>query len=305
MENLKAHLALIAVNVIYALNYGFTKDVMPEYIPQFALILIRVVGATLLFWTLSLFMKYERIEKQDWWRLAQCGLFGVAANQLMFFEGLANTLAINASVIMVATPLIVLVLSRLFLGEELVPQKILGVAVGMTGAFLLIVSRMGEVGKFSGYGDLMILMNASSYGIYLVLVKPLMKKYNPVTVIRWAFTIGLVMVLPFGLSQWNDIDWSMNSGHYLRVLYIVVATTFFAYLLTVFSLGKVSPAIVSAYIYIQPVLATILAVMAGSEKLEPAVVLYGLMIFLGVFLISVPIKKTTGNQNLREDLLDN
>lgn len=291
MNNLKAHLALLVINVIYALSYGFSKDIMPSFIPPLAFILIRVSGAAILFWLFLAFSKFERIQKQDILILALCGLFGVAANQLMFFEGLANTLAINASVIMVATPLIVLILSRLFLGEQMVLQKVLGVAIGMTGAIALIVSRMGELGSFTGYGDLMILLNASSYGVYLVLVKPLMKKYNPLTVIRWAFTFGFFMVLPFGFYQWADINWNWDFEVWWKVIFIVLATTFLTYLLTVYSLGKVSPTIVSAYIYIQPVLATVIAVLTGKEKLETFVVLYGLMIFTGVFLVSIPIKK--------------
>lgn len=291
MNNLKAHLALLIVNVIYALSYGFSKDVMPAFIPPFAFILIRVLGATALFWILALFIKSDKIQHKDWKILVLCGLFGVAANQLMFFEGLANTFAINASVIMVATPLIVLVLSRLFLGEKMIVQKVAGVVIGMTGAVLLILSRMGVIGGFSGYGDLMILLNATSYGIYLVIVKPLMKKYDPITVIRWSFTFGLLMVMPFGLSQWEDINWSLNNKQYWEIGFIVLATTFLSYLLTVYSLGKVSPTIVSAYIYIQPVLATWIAVLSGKEELETFVVVYGLMIFLGVFLVSIPIKK--------------
>ncbi|CAG5085587.1 DMT family transporter [Parvicella tangerina] len=305
MGNLKAHLALLIVNVIYALSYGYSKHVMPTFLPPFSFILIRVLGATLLFWLLIFFSKKEKIKGADWPILMLCGLFGVAANQLMFFEGLSNTYAINASVIMVATPLIVLILSRLFLGEKMVLQKVVGVGIGMTGAILLIVSRMGALGGFSGYGDLMILLNASSYGVYLVLVKPLMKKYNPITVIRWSFTFGLLIVLPFGLAQWGSINWEMSFSEYWRIGFIVLATTFFTYLLTVYSLGKVSPTIVSAYIYVQPILATLIAVITGSEELEPFVVVYGLMIFLGVFLVSVPIKKKVVNEVLNEDILDN
>ncbi|MCB9196932.1 MAG: DMT family transporter [Flavobacteriales bacterium] len=290
--NLKAHLALLAVNVIYALSYGFSKDIMPSIIPPFAFILIRVIGATLLFWLLVPFTKFEKIQKSDIGLFLLCGLFGVAANQLMFFEGLANTAIINSSVIMVATPLIVLLLSKLLLGEKLLLQKVLGVALGMAGALLLILTKSGNIEGISAYGDMMILLNASSYGVYLVIVKPLMKKYNPLTVIRWAFTFGLIMVLPFGISQWNGINWDFDFNVIWRIVFIVVATTFFTYLLTVYSLGKVSPTIVSAYIYIQPVLAALIAISLGKENLNANVILYGLMIFSGVFLVSVPIKRT-------------
>ncbi len=303
MSNLKAHLALLVINVIYAVSYGFSKDVFDGYIPPFAFILIRVLVASVLFWLLVPFTKKEQLKKKDIPMFILCAFFGVAANQLMFFEGLNNTMSINASVIMVATPLIVLVLSRIVLGEALRSQKVLGVLIGLGGALALILTKVAS-GKISYYGDLMILLNATSYGFYLVLVKPLMKKYHPLTVIRWAFTFGLLMVIPFGLSQWDQINWDFTPKILAEVIFIVMATTFLTYLLTVYSLGKVSPTIVSAYIYIQPVLAAMIAIMLGEEQLTFNIVVYGLMIFLGVFLVSVPIKKRRDNLILKDEMLE-
>jgi len=292
MGNLKAHLAILIANLIYAASYGFSKDVLAGYIPPFAFILIRVIGATLLFWLVIAFTKRDKIDKKDFTTIALCGLFGVAANQLMFFEGLKNTISINASVIMVATPLIVLILSRLILKETIKPQKALGVGIGMIGAIALIFSKAGG-SEVSLYGDMFILLNATSYGIYLVLVKPLMKKYNPITIITWAFTFGLIMVLPFGLSQWSEINWSFPADIQWKIAFIILAMTFFTYLLNIYGLGKVSPTVVSAYIYLQPILATIIALAKQKEELAFTTVLFGLMIFVGVFLVSVPLNKKT------------
>lgn len=303
MGNLKAHLAILIANLIYAASYGFSKDVLAAYIPPFAFILIRVVGATLLFWLLIAFTKRDKIERKDYFTIALCGFFGVAANQLMFFEGLKNTISINASVIMVATPLIVLVLSRLILKEQIKVQKAIGVGVGMLGAIALIFSKAGG-SEVSLYGDMLILLNATAYGIYLVLVKPLMKKYSPITVITYAFTFGLLIIMPFGLSQWNDINWAFPLDIQLKIAFIIFAMTFLTYLLNIYGLGKVSPTVVSAYIYLQPILATIIAVAQQKEKLALSTVLFGLMIFVGVFLVSVPLKNKkslmTRNTNLKE-----
>lgn len=290
MNNLKAHLALLIVNVIYAVSYGFSKDVLGTYIPPFAFILIRVIGATLLFWSILIFTKKEKILKKDFFTLILCGFFGVAANQLMFFEGLKNTSSINASVIMVATPLIVLFLSRLILKEKIKIQKAVGILIGMFGALSLILAGT-KTTNISSYGDLLILLNASSYGIYLVIVKPLMKKYNPLTVIRWTFTFGLIFVIPFGLFQWNEIVWTFPIDIIWKILFIIFAMTFLTYLLTVYGLGKVSPTVVSAYIYIQPILATMIALYQQKEILTITTIIYGTLIFIGVFLVSVPLGK--------------
>ncbi len=284
-KNIKAHLALFSVNLIYALSYGFSKDVMADYLPSFTFILLRVLGATLLFWLL--FFKTESIARQDYLKFAITGLFGVAANQLMFFEGLHHTSTINASIIMVSTPILVLIFSAFLLKERISTKKIVGVFIGLAGAISLIVFKnQSSLGEASFYGDFLVFMNASSYALYLVLVKPLMQKYSPFTVIKWVFTFGLLYVIPFGLSQIGQADFSMPFSAVLKVLFIVVFTTFLTYLLTMYALNKVMPTTVSAYVYLQPVLTTIFAIVLGYGKPSTIQFVSTLAIFTGVYLVS-------------------
>ena len=285
-------IALFFANLIYAVNYGLAKDVMGEgYLQAFSFILFRVVGAVFLFWIVSFFTKREKIEKRDFVKFAICGLFGVAANQLMFFEGLHHTSTINASIIMVTNPILVLILATVMLKERLSVRKIFGVAIGLTGAVLLILFRGKGLDEQSTFwGDLLILLNATCYGVYLILAKPLMSKYSPVTVVKWVFTFGLIFVLPFGLSQVEGINWSMPNKIVLEIVYVVVFTTFFAYLLNIYGLKKVSPTVASSFIYLQPILTTLIAVYLGSETLDWQKVVFGITIFTGVFIVSIPQK---------------
>ena len=285
MGNIKAHIALLLCNIIYALSYDISKHVLATHIPPFAFILIRVTGALMLFWLLYLILPKERISRKDVPLLVACGIFGVAANQLLFFEGLANTFSTHASAIMVGTPIIVLILAVFILKERINAIKILGVGLGLAGALAIIFSKNAS-GTSSTYGDMMIFLNASSYGIYLTIAKPLMSKYNPLTVIRWAFTFGWIFVIPFGISQFGDINPDWDFGIYWRVGFIVLFTTFFTYLFTVYGLNKVSPTMVSAYIYLQPILATFIAISTGQEQLSLPIIFYTLIIFIGVFLVS-------------------
>ncbi len=291
MKNYKAHLALLTLNVIYAASYGISKEIMEDHLPPFATILFRVGGATVLFWTLLIFTKKEKVAKKDFGLLALTGFFGVAANMLMFFEGLNHTTSINASIIMVGTPIIVLVLSRILLKERLSIQKIIGVSIGLAGATLLITSKSNSSEGATMYGNLLIFLNAASYGLYLVIVKPLMKKYHPLTIIRWSFTFGLLFVLPFGLSQFGDINWAFDTHDFWSLAFIIIAMTFITYLLTIYSLGKVNPTVVSAYIYLQPILATGIALLNQKEVLNFQTVLFALLIFVGVFLVSIPVRR--------------
>lgn len=284
-KNIKAHIALFSVNLIYALSFGFSKDVMNGYIPAFTFILFRVLGATALFWIL--FFKTEKIERKDYGKFAIAGIFGVAANQLMFFEGLDHTSTINASIIMVSTPILVLIFSAILIKERISSRKIFGVFIGLIGAVSLILFKSTSIqNEATFYGDLFIFLNASSYALYLVLVKPLMNKYSPYTVIKWVFTFGLIYVIPFGISQFDGTNFNMDSNIILKVIFIIVFTTFLTYLLTMYGLNKVSPTTVSSYVYLQPVLTTSIALILGFEQPTWINLFCGVLIFIGVYLVS-------------------
>ncbi len=277
----------MAVALIYGASYSIAKVVMPEWIEPFGFILIRVtIGATvfIVVWRLTIFEKIR--SKQDYFRLMVCGIFGVAANQLFFFKGLSMTTTISASVLMTSNPIIVMVLSYFILKEKITVQKFLGILLGSAGA-VLVLSR-GDMTWESGnfLGDFFILLNSTSFAIFLVLVKPLMNKYNALTVIGWVFLFGSLVVIPFGISEVLQVQWSQLPAHvWLSVVYIVLFTTIFAYFLNVWALKYVNPTVVSYYIYLQPVFASLIAFMFLKENHEPSMILFALMIFIGVYLV--------------------
>lgn len=267
----RAHLALFAVNFIYGVNYVVAKGLMPQVIGPSGFILLRVAGALLLFWMAWTF-KPERIDWSDLGRLALCAAFGVVVNQLMFFHGLMRTTPINASIIMVATPILVLVLAAVLIGERITQRKVLGVVLGAGGALTLIFLKPSSASQAgSTLGDLFILINASSYGLYLVMVKPLMRKYRAVTVMAWSFLIGSILVLPFGWTELVAVQWSvLTPALWGALLFVVVMVTFVAYLLNTWALGVVSPSVVGTYIYMQPLLAALFTwvfVQVGADRL--------------------------------------
>lgn len=286
-----AHLALFGANLIYAFNYGYAKDVMDEgYLPPFTFILFRAVGATFLFWVTSCFF-YQKIEKKDIWRFALCGFFGVTANQLMFFSGLSLTSTIHASIIMISSPIIVSVLSIFMIKERMNWKKAIGIGIGLIGALVVILHKNKTSGDFGIWGDLLIFLNASSYGLYLINVKPLMSKYQPITVIKWVFTFGLIGVIPFGTYQLSEVNWIMPNDILLKIGFVILFTTYFCYLFNIYGIKYVSPTIVSTYIYLQPILTSFIALLTGREELESIVVFSSLLIFSGVYLVSVSMPK--------------
>tara|TARA_R110002049_G_scaffold280816_3_gene460252 strand:+ start:1733 stop:2635 length:903 start_codon:yes stop_codon:yes gene_type:complete len=297
-KTVKAHLALLGANLIYGVNYSIAKLVMPEFIEPFGFIFCRVLGALLLFWGLHAFMKSEKIDRKDYWRLFICGAFGVAGNQLSFFYGLNITTPINAAIIMTSNPVLVLIMSSIILKERISGIKLGGIFLGLSGAVgLILFNNSLSISTENIAGDLFIFINATSYAIYLVLVKPLMNKYEPITVMKWVFLFGFLFVFPFGFNQFTEIDWnSFTSNTWLAFLFVVIATTFFAYLFNIYALKSVNPSVVSIYIYSQPIVATMVALLIGQDELNLLKMVSALMIFVGVYMVSrKPKLKTVSN----------
>ena len=294
---LLAHIALFFVNLIYALNYTIAKDVMPDYINPSGFILLRVTGGVTLFFIAYVFFIRESVEKKDLIRLALCGLFGVAINQLFFFEGLNLTTPINAAIIMTVNPILVIIISALLIGERITMRKIFGIFFGIVGASTLILNS-GDISFDNNFflGNILVFINATSYAIYLVLVKTLMTKYNPLTVMFFVFTFGLLFVVPFGYRDLLSIDIAtFTNDIYLKVAFVVICTTFLAYLFNAFALKSLNPSVVSIYIYLQPVLASIIAISFSSDSIDFTKVVSSIFIFIAVFLVSMPTKKANTN----------
>ena len=287
MKNIRAHVYLFIVNLFYGIGFTVSKMVMPQYIHPFGTILIRVAITTTLFFVLHRFWINEKIEKKDLLLLAACGLFGVVINQELFFLGLSITTPINASLIMIMTPVLVFVISFFLSHESVTWQKILGLVLGSAGALLILGGKGFSFNSGTVWGDFLILVNATSFAIYLVIVRPLMKKYHPLTVIKWVFFFGLIPVFFFGLGQFNQVDWTnLPPQIWACLAFIVICTTFFAYLLSILALRSVHSSVVGAYIYLQPVVATIISISLGRDHITLEKVVSAMLIFSGVYLVS-------------------
>ena len=286
-RNIAFLLAFLAA-LIYGVSFTVAKEVMPLYVQPFGFILLRVLGATLLFWAVGIFLKKEKIEVKDYPRLFLGALFGIALNQLSFFKGLSMTTPINASVIMVSSPIIVLIFSSFLLNEKATKKKLLGIFIGLFGAVMLIVFGKDTVAATNAsLGNLLVLVNASSYALYLILIKNLTKKYHAITLAKWLYLIGLIMVIPFGFSELNMVEWnSMPLPIIYRVGFIIVFTSFMTYMFNLFAIKELKPTTLSIFIYLQPVIASSYALLVGSDSLNIIKIAATVLIFIGVYLVT-------------------
>ncbi len=298
-ENIKAHLALISVAVIYGLNYTIAKDVMVKgYITPFGFIMLRTIAGLILFTLFHALFIREKMEKKDIAYSALCSVFGVALNMLAFFEGLKYTSPIHGSLFMVLCPILILLISSIIIKEKITQRKVYGILLGLVGAIILIVHSGTSNDKVASfYGDALIMLNAISFALYLVLVRRLMKKYHPITVIKWVFIFGAILVIPFGGKELVTTNWhTFTSSIWIATGYVLLFTTFLAYLLNGYALTKVMPTTVGFYIYFQPLIAAGFAILVGHDHLDFLKVLSALFLFYGVYLINKTGSKQAGSE---------
>ncbi|MHA3787433.1 DMT family transporter [Flavobacterium hauense] len=294
----KRTLALIAatvVSIIYGITFTIAKDVMPAYVKPFGFIVLRVGGSAILFWLCSLFVGKEKVVLNDFPRIIAAAFFGVAFNMLTFFQGLSLTSPIMASVLMVTTPMIVLVLSAIIMKEKIVGKKAIGILLGLGGTILLIL-----YGKAVGttdnalWGNFLVFVNAISYGLYLIIVKKLMEKYNAFAFVKWIYLFGFIMVLPFGWQQLAEVNLSaLPFDITVKVAFVVMFSTFLTYLLNLLSMKELKPTTVAVFIYLQPFFATVFAIGLGKDELSIVKLLSALLIFVGVYLVTMTRRKAS------------
>ena len=283
-----ALLAAWSVALIYGVTFTIAKDVMPKHIDAFGFIFLRVGGSMLLFWLATLFVKTERIEKADFPRIMAASFFGVAFNMLTFFKGLSYTSPIMGAVLMVTTPMIVLVLSAIIMKERMENRKVVGILLGLAGTVTLILYGKAKINTPNAtLGNFLVFVNAVSYGIYLIIVKKLMDKYNAFSFVKWIYFFGFLMVIPFGWREFQLVDWTMvPSSAYLKIGFVVIFSTFLTYLLNLLSMRELKPTTVAVFIYLQPFFASIFAIGLGKDELSWVKIGSAVLIFIGVYLVT-------------------
>ncbi len=285
---LKVHLALLLVSIIYGATFTLAKLAMPLYIKPFAFILLRIMVAIVcIFIFHSIFVKGSIKDKKDILPLLVSAVFGVAANMMLFFKGLSITTPINGAVLMLNTPVFVIIFAALVLKESLSIAKITGILIAGFGALMLMGGTRFNFSSETVLGDIYVTLNAIIYAFYLVYAKRLMKKYHPLTVTLYSFFFGFFMVLPFAYSEFSEVQFSILPDYIWGVLaFVTIGSTFLTYVLNAYALSHADSGLVGSYIYLQPVMAAIIAISSGKDTLSMDKILSMLLISFGVYLAS-------------------
>lgn len=283
-----AFLAALGATTIYGINHTVAKGVMPDYVGAFGFILLRTGGAALLFWISSLFVTSEKIARQDWKPLILAAILGASINMLSFFKGLELSTPINSSILVTITPIIVVIFSSILLKEKIYFTKVLGIAMGLVGAIGLVI--YGKEVRIDApnipLGNTLFIVNATAYGLYLIVIKKVMEKYQPITVLKWVFTIAFIVNLPITYSSFSHINWEMPPSIIASVIFVILGTTYMTYLFNGFALTKLKASTVSSFVYVQPLIGIIVAILSGQDQLNFTKAAAGILVLSGVYFAS-------------------
>ena len=282
----------MTANVLFAVNISVSKALIPADMAPEALTLLRILFATAMFWLSSFFVKAEKVSLRDFGLLFLCACTGIAFNQSLFMTGLNMTSPVDASIIATAGPIYVMLLAAWILKEPVTGQKVAGVLLGVAGGTLLILSSAHSGDRSSSMGgDMLIVSSNLLYSIYVVISRPLSRRYSAVTIMKWMFLFSALMLTPFMCRHLFEAPvfqpGAMTWPSLLRVVFVLSGGTFIPYLLIPVSLRRLRPTTVSMYNYIQPIVASLLAVMVGQGRFTAGKGVATLLVFTGVYLVTI------------------
>lgn len=283
---------MLGANILWGLMSPVSKAVLSAGpISALSLTTFRMVGAAIVFWLASLFTKQEHVNHQDLMKLFFAALLGIVLNQGSFIFGVSLTSPINASIVTTTTPIITMIIAAFYLKEPVTGKKVIGIFIGAAGALLLILSSQGTGtggGKSSNiWGDLLCLLAQFSFSFYFVLFKGLIGKYSPITLMKWMFTYATICTIPFSYNHIAGIDFlHLPTELYMGIIYVVLGGTFLPYLFIPIGQNLLRPTVACMYNYVQPIVASLIAVLWGMDTFGVMKGIAVALVFSGVYIVT-------------------
>ncbi len=306
-ETSKGHILILLTNIIFGINTPFAKDAL-NVVGPYILSTFRFVGCTVLFWIASFVFRVPKVERKDVFLLCLASLFGIVFNLFLFILGLSNTTPTNASIIISMTPIFTMIMAAIFLKEPLTLKKAIGVACGLAGALILILTKQGSktIGATNNVlGIIICIISAISYALYLTLFSKLIKRNHPINVMKWMFLTSSIVILPITLPHIQNFDYTiLTTKTYLELCYVVICATFLNYIFIPMAQARLRPTTLSMYNYVQPVMTTIISIILLMDVLSVYKILAALLIFAGVYIVTTSRsrKQTIEKQKIEQTL---
>ena len=286
-KNVQGHIFALTANILWGLMAPIGKSALMEF-SALSVTTFRMVGAAACFWLLSAFCKHEHVDHRDMLKIFFASLFALVFNQGVYIFGLSMTSPIDASIVTTTLPIVTMIIAAIYLKEPITNLKVLGIFVGAMGALILIMSsQTAGGGNSSIIGDLLCLVAQISFSIYLTVFKGLSQKYSPVTLNKWMFVYASMCYIPFSYHDVASIQWAeISTAAFIQVGYVVIGGSFLAYIFIMTAQKLMRPTVVSMYNYMQPIVASIAAIIMGLGVFGWEKGAAIALVFLGVYIVT-------------------
>ena len=286
-KNVQGHIFALTANILWGLMAPIGKSALMEF-SALSVTTFRMVGAAACFWLLSAFCKYEHVDHRDMLKIFFASLFALVFNQGVYIFGLSMTSPIDASIVTTTLPIVTMIIAAIYLKEPITNLKVLGIFVGAMGALTLILSsQTAGSGNGSIIGDLLCLVAQISFSIYLTVFKGLSQKYSPITLNKWMFIYASICCIPFSYQDVAGIQWAeVSTAAYVQIGYVVIGGSFLAYIFIMTAQRLLRPTVVSMYNYMQPIVASIAAIIMGLGVFGWEKGIAVALVFLGVYIVT-------------------
>ena len=289
-DQLRGHLSIAAAYTIFGLNVVLCKDIANSAaVPPHVLFTLRAIGASALFWLVSLFQPVEKIQKGDMWQIALASFLGFFLTQMTFLVGITMATAIDSAILGTLGPVFTMIVAYFFVGEPITGKKAGGVTIALAGVIFLILNSVysGGASATTPMGLFMLLLNSLTFSMYLGIFRPLVSRYSVVTFMKWVFLFSLLMSLPFSAKGLLSLDFAaIPVTVRWEIGYLIVFATFIAYYLIPYGQKLIRPTLVSMYNYLSPLIATVVSIWTGMDHLTWQKVVAAMAIVGGVILVS-------------------
>lgn len=285
------HLACFGAYCIFGFNIVCCKNISNAHVlTPMDLFCLRAIGATALFWLLSLFMPKEKVDRKDLPKVFVASMLGLFLTQVSFLKAITLATSIDVSIANTCTPIMTMFVAAIALKEPITGKKIGGVLISLAGVLLLIFNSVGLGGGASEtkpMGIVLTVVNALTFALYLGIFRPLIAKYNVVTFMKWMFLFSMLVALPFNARHLAQVPFGQMDGKVLwQVAFVVVCATFIAYFLIPVGQKRLRPTLVSMYNYTQPIIATLISIVIGLDRMTWQKIVAMALVFSGVWIVN-------------------
>lgn len=291
-SKLFGHIAVFIAYTIFGFNIIICKDLSnSSLISPIGLFNLRAIGATILFWLISIFMPKEKVPFSDLWKIFIASMFGLFLTQISFLKAIKITTPLDTSIINSTTPIFTMFVAAIALKEPITLKKAGGVAISFFGIIMLILNTIhastNGVTETKPFGIVLILCNCLSFATYLGIFRPVIAKYNVITFMKWMFLFSMLVSVPLNIKEMTHLDFSIMPTNYLLELgFLILFSTFIAYFLIPIGQKSLRPTVISVYAYLQPLIATITSIYFGMDKLSWQKIVAAGLVFTGVILVN-------------------